>query len=604
MIIEPKFIRNFAIIAHIDHGKSTLADRLIEFCGGIEERKMKAQILDSLEIERQRGITIKSQTVRLRYNADDGNEYVLNLMDTPGHVDFSYEVSRSLAGCEGSILVVDAAQGVEAQTIANVYKAIDNDHMVIPVLNKVDLQAADIDRVKQEIEDIIGLETDNAVSVSAKTGIGIKDLLEAIVKHISAPPKSLEKVFKALLIDSWYDAYLGVIVLFRVSSGTVKKGDQILLMSTGTTYGVLNVGIFTPEKTIVDQLSEGEIGFIVSSIKKTGDCKIGDTITSSKNPCAHAFEGFKPSQQVVFSGLFPVDSNDFPLLRESIEKLHLNDSSFSYESESSNALGFGFRCGFLGMLHLEVIQERLSEEFNIDIIMTAPSVVYKIHTTKDEIFDVYNPADMPDIAKIRHVEEPWIKATIMLPTEYIGDVMQLCHDRRGEELNSNYSDANTGVSRAVLEYSLPLSEVVFDFYDKLKSISRGYASLDWEMDDYRESQVVRMQILINGDQVDALSFLAHKTSSEKRGRDICKKLKELIPRQQFKIALQATIGAKIIARETIQAYRKDVTAKLYGGDVTRKMKLLEKQKAGKKRMHQMGNVSIPQDVYIKALKID
>jgi GTP-binding protein LepA len=596
-------IRNFSIIAHIDHGKSTLADRLIEFCGAIESREMKDQILDSMDIERERGITIKAQTVRLKYKAKDGKDYVLNLMDTPGHVDFAYEVSRSLAACEGSLLVVDASQGVEAQTLANVYQAIDNSHEIIPVLNKIDLPAADVDKVKNQIEDVIGLDTENSVLISAKTGIGIQDVLEAIVKFLPPPSNHNEegiynKPLKALLVDSWYDSYLGVMILVRVVEGTLKTGQKIRMMRASATYDVDRVGYFTPKQEIASQLVAGEVGFITASIKHVADCKVGDTITEEKRQTSEPLSGFKPSVPVVFCGLFPVDAADFEKLRESLAKLQLNDASFHFEPESSAALGYGFRCGFLGLLHLEIIQERLEREFNLDLITTAPSVVYKLHMTNGSIIEMHNPADMPDVVKIDHIEEPWIKATILVPDEYLGSVLGLCNDRRGEQIDLTYAG-----NRAMLVYRLPLNEIVFDFYDRLKSISRGYASFDYQIDSYRDGDLVKVNILVNSEPVDALSIMVHKSRAESRGRVLCSKLKELIPQQLFKIAIQAAIGGKIIARETVSALRKDVTAKCYGGDISRKRKLLDKQKAGKKRMRQFGSVEIPQSAFIAALKM-
>ena len=591
-------IRNFAIIAHIDHGKSTLADRLIERCGGVEQRDMKAQILDSMDIERERGITIKAQTVRLRYQAKDGQVYQLNLMDTPGHVDFAYEVSRSLASCEGSLLVVDSTQGVEAQTLANVYQAIDNNHEIIPVINKIDLPAADADRVKQQIEDVIGLDTSEAVLVSAKAGIGIDDLLEAIVKKLPPPAGDPDAPLKGLLIDSWYDAYLGVVTLVRVMEGRLKVGQQIRMMGTDALREIDRVGVFSPKAMMLQELLPGEIGFITAAIKDISETRVGDTITDAKRPTAEPLAGFKPSIPVVFCSLFPVDSSEFEKLRESLAKLGLNDASFHYEAETSAALGFGYRCGFLGLLHMEIIQERLEREFNLDLIATAPSVVYRVHMSDGTIQELYNPADMPDVMKIEMIEEPWIKATIMLPDEYLGGILGLCQERRGVQIDMTYAG-----SRAMLTYRLPLSEVVFDFYDRLKSISRGYASFDYQMDGYEEGDLVKMSILVNADPVDALSIMVHRSAAEKRGRTLCERLKELIPRQLFKIAIQAAIGGKVIARETVPAMRKDVLAKCYGGDISRKRKLLDKQKEGKKRMRQFGEVEIPQSAFIAALKM-
>lgn len=592
-------IRNFSIIAHIDHGKSTLADRLIEYCGAVEKREMQTQILDSMDIERERGITIKSQTVRLRYKADDGEIYILNLMDTPGHVDFAYEVSRCLAACEGSLLVVDASQGVEAQTLANVYKAIDAGHELIPVLNKVDLPAADVDKVKQQIEDVIGLDTSDAIPASAKAGIGIKEILEAVVKKIPAPKGDKDDKLQAMLVDSWYDTYLGVIILVRVLNGTLRKGMRVRFMSNNTYNDVDTVGVFTPKKVAVDELGPGEVGFIIANIKTVADTKVGDTITDHRDPCEKSLAGFKPSQPVVFCGLFPVDADDFDDLKDAIAKLRLNDSSFHYEQESSTALGLGFRCGFLGLLHMEIIQERLEREYNLSLITTAPSVLYKLYKTDGTVMDLQNAADYPDPMQIEKMEEPWIKATIMLPDEYIGSVMDLCMKKRGIQLNHTYVG-----SRATLEYKLPLNEVVFNFYDRLKSISSGYASFDWDMDGYEESDLVKVAILVNGEPVDALAMLVHRTQAESRGRALISKLKDLIPRQLFKVALQAAIGGKVIARETIGSMSKDVLAKCYGGDITRKRKLLDKQKKGKKRMKEVGNVEIPQTAFLAALKID
>ncbi|WP_193173699.1 translation elongation factor 4 [Nisaea nitritireducens] len=591
-------IRNFAIIAHIDHGKSTLADRLIQVCGGLADREMKEQVLDSMDIERERGITIKAQTVRLYYTADNGETYQINLMDTPGHVDFAYEVSRSLAACEGSILVVDASQGVEAQTLANVYQAIEQDHEIIPVLNKVDLPAADVPRVKEQIEDVIGIDTSDAIEVSAKTGLNIKAVLEALVQRLPAPKGEREKPLQAMLVDSWYDAYLGVMALVRVRQGVLKKGQKIKLMQTGATHLVEKVGAFTPKLTEFKELGPGELGFMSASIKTVADCQVGDTITEEKRPCDSPLPGFKPSIPVVFCGLFPVDANDYPDLRDSLEKLRLNDASFSFEAESSAALGFGFRCGFLGLLHLEIIQERLEREFNLDLITTAPSVVYRINLTKGEQIELHNPADMPDVMKIESIEEPWIKATIMVPDEYLGPVLALCTERRGEQIELTYVG-----SRAMAVYKLPLNEVVFDFYDRLKSISRGYASFDYALESYEEGDLVKLSVLVNAEPMDALSMIVHRSQADFRGRAMCARLKDLIPRQLFKIAIQAAIGGKVIARETVSAMRKDVTAKCYGGDISRKKKLLEKQKEGKKKMRQFGNVDIPQTAFIEALKM-
>ena len=592
-------IRNFSIIAHIDHGKSTLADRLIQLTGGLSAREMSEQVLDNMDIERERGITIKAQTVRLDYTAQNGQTYQLNLIDTPGHVDFAYEVNRSLAACEGSLLVVDASQGVEAQTLANVYQAIDVDHDIVPVLNKVDLPAAEPERVKGQIEDVIGLDTQGSVDISAKTGLGIDDVLEAIVTQLPPPAGDAEAPLKAMLVDSWYDAYLGVVVLVRVIDGTLKKGMKIRMMSTGATHPVDQVGVFRPKRDTVDVLSAGEIGYFTAAIKEVADTRVGDTVTEDKNPCSAALEGFKPSQPVVFCGLFPTDSSQFEDLREAMAKLRLNDASFDFEMETSAALGFGFRCGFLGLLHLEIIRERIEREFDIDLITTAPSVVYQLHMTDGETEDLHNPADMPDIVKIDHIDEPWIRASILVPDDYMGAVLKLCEDRRGRQINLSYAG-----SRAMLEYELPLNEVVFDFYDRLKSVTRGYASFDYQMADYRTGDLVKMAILVNGEPVDALSTIVHRDNAESRGRAMCERLKDLIPRHLFKIPIQAALGGKVIARETIAALRKDVTAKCYGGDASRKRKLLDKQKAGKKKMCQFCKVDIPQDAFIQALKMD
>ncbi|HEV7370300.1 translation elongation factor 4 [Arenibaculum sp.] len=591
-------IRNFAIIAHIDHGKSTLADRLIQMCGGLDQREMREQVLDSMDIERERGITIKAQTVRLKYKAQDGREYLLNLMDTPGHVDFAYEVSRSLAACEGSILVVDASQGVEAQTLANVYQAIENDHEIVPVLNKIDLPAAEPDRVKQQIEDVIGLDASDAVMISAKTGLGVPDVLEAIVRRLPPPKGEADTPTKALLVDSWYDAYLGVVILVRVVDGRLKVGQKVRFMATGSAHEIDRVGVFTPKALLTGELGPGEMGFITAAIKDITQTKVGDTITDDRRPAAEPLPGFQPSIPVVWCGLFPVDAADFERLRESLGKLALNDASFHFEAETSAALGFGFRCGFLGLLHLEIIQERLEREFDLDLITTAPSVVYKVHMTDGTALDLHNPADMPDVVKIAHIEEPWIKATIMLPDEYLGGVLALCSERRGQQIELTYAGA-----RAMLVYRLPLNEVVFDFYDRLKSISRGYASFDYQWDGYEEGDLVKLSILVNAEPVDALSMIVHRSQSEKRGRALCERLKDLIPKQLFKIAIQAAIGGRVIARETISALRKDVLAKCYGGDISRKRKLLDKQKEGKKRMRQFGQVEIPQSAFIAALRM-
>ncbi len=592
-------IRNFSIVAHIDHGKSTLADRLIQICGGLSKREMKEQVLDSMDIERERGITIKAQTVRLEYRAEDGREYILNLMDTPGHVDFAYEVSRSLAACEGSLLVVDASQGVEAQTLANVYQALDNDHEIVPVLNKIDLPAAEPERIRQQIEDVIGLDASDALEISAKTGLGIEDVLEAIVKRLPPPSGNPDAPLKAMLVDSWYDAYLGVIVLVRIIDGALKKGQRVRMISTDATYLVDRVGVFRPKQEMMDQLGPGEIGFFTAAIKQVADTRVGDTITEDKTPCKAALPGFQPAQPVVFCGLFPVDSSEFETLREAMGKLRLNDASFDYEMETSAALGFGFRCGFLGLLHLEIIRERLEREFNIDLITTAPSVVYNIYMNDGSMIELHNPADLPDVVHIDHIEEPWIEATILVPDEYLGGVLKLCQDRRGRQRDLTYVG-----SRAMAVYDLPLNEVVFDFYDRLKSITRGYASFDYHITGYEPGNLVKMSILVNEEPVDALSMIVHKDRAQTRGRAMCEKLKDLIPRHLFKIPIQAAIGGKVIARETIGAMRKDVTAKCYGGDITRKRKLLDKQKAGKKRMRQFGRVEIPQEAFIQALKMD
>ena len=592
-------IRNFAIIAHIDHGKSTLADRLIQSTGALSDREMTNQVLDSMELERERGITIKAQTVRLAYTAKDGLTYALNLMDTPGHVDFAYEVSRSLAACEGSLLVVDASQGVEAQTLANVYQAIDAHHEIVPVLNKIDLPAAEPDRVRQQIEDVIGLPADDAVLISAKTGINIEGVLEALVTRLPAPTGDANAPLTALLVDSWYDQYLGVIILVRVKDGRLKRGQKIRMMSTGATHAVEQVGVFSPKMVAVDDLGPGEIGFLTAAIKTVADCNVGDTITDDRTPASTPLPGFKPSVPVVWCGLYPVDADDFEKLRDSLGKLRLNDASFHYEAETSAALGFGYRCGFLGLLHLEIIQQRLTREFGLDLIATAPSVVYKLHKTNGELIELHNPADMPDGSVIDHMEEPWIRATIMVPDEYLGNVLTLCSERRGQQVDLTYVG-----NRAMAVYRLPLNEVVFDFYDRLKSISRGYASFDYQLDGYAEGDLVRISILVNGDLVDALSFIAHRGAAEARSRAICGKLKDLIPRQLFKIAIQAAIGGRVIARETIGALSKDVTAKCYGGDISRKRKLLDKQKEGKKRMRQFGKVEIPQTAFLAALKMD
>ncbi|MGB1751695.1 MAG: translation elongation factor 4 [Paracoccaceae bacterium] len=596
---ELSHIRNFSIVAHIDHGKSTLADRLIQSTGTVKDRDMKEQLLDSMDIERERGITIKANTVRIEYDAEDGERYILNLIDTPGHVDFAYEVSRSMRAVEGSLLVVDSTQGVEAQTLANVYQAIDADHEIVPVLNKIDLPASDCDRVAEQIEDVIGIDASDAIQVSAKTGIGIKETLEAIVKRLPAPKGDKTAPLQAMLVDSWYDSYLGVVVLVRIIHGVLKKGDRVKMMSNGSVHYVDRIGVFRPEMEHVTELGPGEIGFITASIKQVRDTRVGDTITHEKKGVETALPGFKPSQPVVFCGLFPVDSSEFEDLRDAIEKLALNDASFSFEMETSAALGFGFRCGFLGLLHLEVIRDRIEREYNIELITTAPSVIYHIYMRDGEMIELHNPADMPDLSKVDHLEEPRIKATILVPDEYLGDVLKLCQDRRGIQQDLTYAG-----SRAMVVYDLPLNEVVFDFYDRLKSVTKGYASFDYQMTEYRRDNLVKMSILVNDEPVDALSVMVHRDRAETRGRAMCEKLKDLIPRHMFKIPIQAAIGGKVIARETLAALRKDVTAKCYGGDATRKRKLLDKQKAGKKKMRQFGRVDIPQEAFISALKMD
>ncbi|HET7333838.1 MAG TPA: translation elongation factor 4 [Rhizomicrobium sp.] len=591
-------IRNFSIVAHIDHGKSTLADRLIQLCEGLTIREMKSQVLDSMDIERERGITIKAQTVRLRYKAKNGETYILNLMDTPGHVDFGYEVSRCLAACEGALLVVDASQGVEAQTLANVYQAIDANLEIVPVLNKVDLPAAEPERVRAQIEDVIGIDASDAIPISAKTGLGVDDVLEAIVHRLPPPKGELAAPLKALLVDSWYDAYLGVVVLVRVLDGEIKKGQRVRMIMSDAVYQIEQVGTFNPKKTAVEKLGPGEVGYITAAIKQVADTQVGDTITDEKKGTLTPLPGFKPAMQVVFCGLFPIDAAQFEDLRDALSKLHLNDASFTYETESSAALGFGFRCGFLGLLHLEIIRERLEREFNLDLITTAPSVIYRIHMNDGSMKELHNPADLPDPMHIAFIEEPWIKATILVPDEHLGSVLKLCEDRRGRQVELTYAG-----SRAMLVYMLPLNEVVFDFYDRLKSVSRGYASFDYHIEGYEEGDLVKMSILVNAEPVDALSMLVHRSAAESRGRQMCEKLKELIPPHLFVIPIQAAIGGKIIARETVRAMRKDVTAKCYGGDATRKRKLLEKQKEGKKRMRSFGKVDIPQEAFIQALKM-
>ena len=591
-------IRNFAIIAHIDHGKSTIADRIIETCGGLERREMTEQVLDSMDIEKERGITIKAQTVRLKYKAKDGEEYLLNLIDTPGHVDFSYEVSRSLAACEGSVLVVDATQGVEAQTLANVYLAIDNDHEIVPALNKVDLPSADVEKVKSQIEDVIGIDASGAVETSGKTGLGVPELLEAIVQHLPAPKGDVNAPLEALLIDSWYDSYLGVIILVRIKDGSLRKKQVIRMMSNNAVYSVDRIGVFTPKMQDVEELTAGEVGFITASIKSVGDCSVGDTITDNKRPCEQALPGFKPSVPVVFCSIFPVDSSQYEALKDALAKLKLNDASIDYQNENSAALGLGFRCGFLGLLHMEIIQERIGREFDLDIITTAPSVAYKINLTKGETIMLHNPADMPDLSTVSSIEEPMVRATILVPDTYLGAVLKLCTERRGVQQELTYVG-----TRAMVVYQIPLNEIVFDFYDRLKSITSGYASFDYELTGYEQSDLVKVQILINEEPVDALAFLCHRSEAESRGRQICERLKDLIPRHLFKIPIQAAIGGRVVARETISAMRKDVTAKCYGGDVTRKRKLLDKQKKGKQRMRQFGKVEVPQSAFIEALRI-
>ncbi|MCE2509363.1 MAG: translation elongation factor 4 [Alphaproteobacteria bacterium] len=594
---ELRLIRNFAIIAHIDHGKSTLADRLIQLCGGLTERELREQVLDTMDLERERGITIKAHSVRLNYAAADGNTYQLNLMDTPGHVDFAYEVNRSLAACEGSLLIVDASQGVEAQTLANVYQAVESDHEIVPVLNKIDLPAAEPERVKEQLRDVIGLDPEGALAVSAKTGEGVKDVLEALVHRLPAPKGNANAPLRALLVDSWYDAYLGVVILVRILDGELKRGQKIHTMATDATYTIDRVGIHTPKQETVASLGPGEIGFITASIKAVADCRIGDTITDAERPTETPLPGFKPSVPVVFCGLFPMDAADFGQLRESLAKLRLNDASFVFEPETSAALGFGFRCGFLGLLHMEIITERLEREFNLDLITTAPSVIYRVHLTDGEVLELHNPADLPDPVRIAHIEEPWIRTTILVPDTYLGAILQLCTERRGTQIELTYAG-----NRAMVVYRLPLNEIVYDFYDRLKSVSRGYASFDYTMDGYEEGELAKVSILVNGESVDALATIVHRAHAETRGRAMCKRLKTLIPKQLFKVALQAAIGGKIIARETVSALRKDVTAKCYGGDVSRKRKLLDKQKKGKKKMREFGNVEIPKRAFLEALK--
>ncbi len=590
-------IRNFSIIAHIDHGKSTLADRLIEYCGGLNSREMHEQVLDSMDLERERGITIKAQTVRLQYCAKNGKTYILNLIDTPGHVDFAYEVSRSLAACEGSLLVVDASQGVEAQTLANVYQAIEKNHEIVPVLNKIDLPAAEPEQVRAQIEDVIGIDASDAILTSAKSGIGIEEVLEALVERLPPPVGDAEAPLQALLVDSWYDAYLGVIVLVRIVHGRLRKGMQGRLMAAGSRHLIEQIGVFMPKMTKMDSLGPGELGFFTASIKDVSETRVGDTLTDDRNPTAVALEGFKSAIPVVFCGLFPVDAANFDDLRESLARLRLNDASFQFETESSPALGFGFRCGFLGLLHMEIVQQRLEREFDLDLITTAPSVIYQVHMNDCSMQEIHNPADMPDPVQIDRIEEPWIRATILVPDDYLGQVLKLCEERRGSQINLTYAG-----SRAMVQYELPLNEVVFDFYDRLKSVSRGYASFDYELVDYRAERLVKMSILVNHEPVDALAMIVHAGRAEQRGRALCERLKDLIPRQLFAIAIQAAIGGRVIARETVRAMRKDVLAKCYGGDVSRKRKLLDKQKKGKKRMRTFGKVEIPQEAFIAALK--
>jgi len=597
---DTSLIRNFSIVAHIDHGKSTLADRLIQTCGGLTDREMKEQVLDSMEIERERGITIKAQTVRLKYNHEDGKEYVLNIIDTPGHVDFSYEVNRSLAACEGSLLVVDSTQGVEAQTLANVYQALDNNHEIITVLNKSDLPASEPDRVKSQIEEVIGVDTENAILASGKTGEGVKDILNSIVENLPAPNGDGNTSLKALLVDSWYDSYLGVVILVRVIEGKIKKKDQIIMMSNNSKHDVERVGFFTPKAVDVNEIGPGEIGFIVTGIKDLSDTKVGDTITTVKNPTKEALPGFKPSKPVVFCGLFPIDSSDYGLLKDSLAKLKLNDSSIEYEPENSTALGLGFRCGFLGLLHLEIVVQRLEREYNINLITTTPGVVYKLETTTGEISDLQNPSSMPEPSNIKMLKEPWIVATIITPDEFLGSIIKICEEKRGIQKDMSYSG-----NRVVLKYDMPLNEVVFDFYDRIKSITSGYASFDYDISEYREGDLIKLSILVNEEPVDALSMIIHRDFAQKQGRLICEKLKDLIPRHQFQIPVQAAIGGKIIARETIKGFKKDVLTKIHGGGaLDRKRKLLDKQKKGKSRMKQFGKVEIPQEAFIGVLKIN
>lgn len=593
-------IRNFCIIAHIDHGKSTLADRILEYTGALTSREMQEQVLDQMDLERERGITIKLQAVRLTYKADNGEEYILNLIDTPGHVDFTYEVSRSLAACEGALLVVDAAQGIEAQTLANVYLALDNDLEILPVINKIDLPSADPDRVKQEVEDVIGLDTSEAVLASAKAGIGIKEILEQVVKSIPAPQGNPDAPLKALIFDSHYDPYKGVIVYVRVVDGKIKAGSKIKMMATDKTFEVIEVGAFKPRMSIVDELNVGDVGFIVAGIKHVGDTRVGDTVTDAKNPAIEPMPGYRKINPMVYCGLYPIETSDYNDLREALEKLQLNDASLSFEPETSSALGFGFRCGFLGLLHMDVIQERIEREFNIPLITTAPSVIYRIQLTDGSMIQIDNPSNYPEIGRIDYVEEPYVKAGIIVPNDYVGTVMELCQSKRGEYVNMEYLDT----ARVTITYEIPLSEIVYDFFDQLKSSTKGYASFDYELSGYRQSNLVKMDILLNGEQVDALSFIVHRERAYHRGRIICEKLRELIPRQMFEVPIQASVGTKVVARETVKAMRKNVLAKCYGGDISRKRKLLEKQKEGKKRMKQVGNVEVPQEAFMAVLKID
>ncbi|KAF6568293.1 elongation factor 4 [Paenibacillus sp. EKM202P] len=600
ILARQRKIRNFSIIAHIDHGKSTLADRILEYTGALTSREMQEQVLDQMELERERGITIKLQAVRLTYKADDGEEYILNLIDTPGHVDFTYEVSRSLAACEGALLVVDAAQGIEAQTLANVYLALDNNLEILPVLNKIDLPSADPERVKQEIEDVIGLDTSETVHASAKAGIGIKEILEQVVRSVPAPQGNPDNPLKALIFDSHYDPYKGVIVYVRVVDGSIRAGSKIKMMATDKTFEVIEVGAFMPRMTIVDELNIGDVGFIVAGIKHVGDTRVGDTVTDAKNPTPEPMPGYRKINPMVYCGLYPIETSEYNDLREALEKLQLNDASLSFEPETSSALGFGFRCGFLGLLHMDVIQERIEREFNIPLITTAPSVIYRVQLTNGETLEIDNPSNYPEVGRIEHVEEPYVKAGIIVPNDYVGTVMELCQSKRGEYVNMEYLDT----TRVTITYQIPLSEIVYDFFDQLKSSTKGYASFDYEISGYRQSNLVKMDILLNGEQVDALSFIVHRDRAYHRGRIICEKLRELIPRQMFEVPIQASVGTKVVARETVKAMRKNVLAKCYGGDISRKRKLLEKQKEGKKRMKQVGNVEVPQEAFMAVLKID